>query len=235
MGIEIHVRPFTAQEEFDFIELWHERYKTRIEQGYDVIMPDHSDFVKAFNQPYAASNWNSLKKLFIEEIYDADTDEHGHYKEGIAAINKQLEIVQKAIPILEEFRDNWGFHLPEEYTIIVSKYGVTGSYITDENKGIIRLINGEISDYRAKKSPLHELVHIGIENLLVLGFDLTHEEKEGVVDALCSYIFRERKVFPRYMAEKYGDAEIKKYITAKTIDNIPAAVKEYREKNPLKT
>lgn len=113
----------------------------------------------------------TVEKEFKKEDYENAEKE---LKSEFSKIEKSLEK-----SLIEKFGSN---SIPPEYDVILTKYGVAGSY---------NLPNKIIINISAKKSKIeilkHEIIHLIVENE-VKKRDLTHEEKENLVNSLMAQI-----------------------------------------------
>jgi len=88
-------------------------------------------------------------------------------------------------------------------------------------------------DGKFKKSypahtPVHEIIHIGIEENIVKRFKLTHEEKERLVDLIILKKFG--NLLQGYQSQKIGNSKIDQYIANQALDDLPLAIKSYVDK-----
>ena len=67
--------------------------------------------------------------------------------------------------IFKTLNQNWGFKIFDNYKIILTYYGPGGSY-----------------HYKI----FHEAIHIGIEKNIIRKYNLSQQQKESIVDAMCS-------------------------------------------------
>lgn len=79
-------------------------------------------------------------------------------------------------------------------------------------------------------TPVHEMVHFGIEESVVKRFKLTHWEKERLVDQIC--VQRFGSILLKYLLQPRGDKRIDPYINEDSLKNLPAAVAEYTKRYP---
>ena len=86
--------------------------------------------------------------------------------------------------IFKTLNQNWGFKIFDNYKIILTYYGPGGSYNYKTGEIIIR--------YKIEvKKPyfytiFHEAIHIGIEKNIIRKYNLSQQQKESIVDAMCS-------------------------------------------------
>ena len=102
------------------------------------------------------------------------------------------------------------------------------------NGKVILLLSGIVNE--AQKSIhsriIHELVHLGIEESIVVRYKLTQSEKERVVDYICKYYFED--LLPKYSMQRIGARRMDKFINAESIRNLPMAIENYVKKYPRK-
>ena len=112
-------------------------------------------------------------------------------------IENDLEKYKNTINIYEIFKtlnNNWDFKVFDNYKIVLTYYGCGGSYHYKTGEIIIR-------HKREVKKPyfytiFHEAIHIGIEENIVRKYNLSQQQKEALVDAMCG------KYLPNYMRQK---------------------------------
>lgn len=74
-------------------------------------------------------------------------------------------------------------------------------------------------------TPIHEIIHIDIEENIVNRFNLTHKEKERLVDLIVLKKFDD--ILPDYQIQSFGDSRIDPYITSEALDNLPQIIEKY--------
>ncbi|HCU70809.1 MAG TPA: hypothetical protein DIC35_03605 [Candidatus Moranbacteria bacterium] len=148
------------------------------------------------------------------------------YLEIYEFLNK--EIIPKTKEIMAIFRkweSDWGFKCFEEYSILLTKYGTGGSY--HEDTGIIKVRMDDSRNYF--EAAIHELIHIGIERLIIEKFNLSQQEKERVVDLIYTNIL---KLPGRVMQNENDDknlARLNEFITEEYINDLPSAIEKYKQ------
>ncbi len=91
--------------------------------------------------------------------------------------------------------------------------------------------NGNTKRKPIQRAPIHELVHIGIEEPIVKRFSLTHSEKERIVDKICMLKFK--KEMPKYYIRKLWDIRVDKFVTKETLDmDLVKAISGYVKNYP---
>ncbi len=78
----------------------------------------------------------------------------------------------------------------------------------------------------------HEMVHIGVEHIIVERFGLTHPEKERLVDRICMVAFP--ALLPRYRAQPFGPPELDAFVDATALDDLPTSIARYRAAYPAR-
>ena len=108
-----------------------------------------------------------------------------------------------------------------------------GSYNEKTGKIIIRINDdGDFSRNQPEHTPIHEITHLGIEEIIVKKYQLTQDEKERLVDSMVSILFHD--LLPTYKFQSVGDVRIEPYITTETIIYLPKAIEDYVKKYPRK-
>jgi hypothetical protein len=215
----------TAEQEFDYI------YGAIIKQiplllqgNYDISLPNHKDFKELIKKDlnFESVNFEHLKDIFIKEFYDEK-----NYQEGYKTFNASKKEILKYFLLLGKWEHYFGFKFFEQYNLILTLYGPGGSY--DALNGIvITKINKEGIPARTNPlfSPLHEIVHIGIEGTIVMKYRLSHSDKERLVDVLCSEYLK----IPNYQMQDYRNPELDKYIQNIDLKDLPKQVEKYKSK-----
>jgi hypothetical protein len=142
---------------------------------------------------------NVIKKLswYHENDYEPDLPKNKKdiEKEIIDEYNPQefnesQEKIQKAwqtftLELPEKLKDI--ADLEETYSIIMTKYGVKGSYNLP-NKIIINIRNRTTDDII--RTIIHEIIHLSIEKMIIK-FKVSHWQKERIVDLIFDQIYPE--------------------------------------------
>jgi len=212
------IRAQSPDEEFDYLLEVLENEQFHIEHGYTPEIPDNHEFMGLFR---AKADRDLLRTAFVENIYDAE-----FYKPGIEALEQQRATIEKSFPQMQEFNKKWGFNLFEEYQIALTRYGTGGKYNMDT--GVIIMMTREDGAFkRANPShtAIHEMVHFGIQVGIVKKFDLTHAEKERLVDLIVSRKFE--TLLPGYVLQPRGDKRLDDYITEEAFEDLPSAIERY--------
>ena len=115
-------------------------------------------------------------------------------KNNIEMNLKKYQDIVDVDKIFKTLNQNWGFKIFDNYKVILTYYGSGGSYHYKTGEIIIR-------HKREVKKPyfytiFHEAIHIGIEENIIRKYNLSQQQKESVVDAMCS------KYLPDYI--KFG-------------------------------
>lgn len=79
---------------------------------------------------------------------------------------------------------------------------------------------------------IHEIVHMGIENTIVKRYNLSHSEKEYVVDMICSEYLK----LPKYkIQERYISDKLSSILTYDNIlKDLPTTIKKMNLKHNTK-
>ncbi len=146
-------------------------------------MIDDAELTKADN---GKQFFNKYFERFKTELFDVD-----EYKKRVKTLEPIIPIVQKCYPKFEALNKNWGFKIWDEYKININCYRKGAGYSYDCDTGVGAINFGYCSDIPEKDAAIlaHEMLHLGIEEIIVRQFDLQQEEKERIVDNLCIYVF----------------------------------------------
>ncbi|MBE6446604.1 MAG: hypothetical protein E7021_04300 [Alphaproteobacteria bacterium] len=142
----------------------------------DLLKTDENKYVKKFQHPFE-------KELYHPERYERLANEILSYKDTFDKIYNKFKAMH----------DSWGFIILSEYTIDLNMYVGNGSYNAKTGHILLGIKGGGIQvNMSTIKLIMHEMIHLGIENLIVKDKSgkllLQQEEKERVVDNLCQYV-----------------------------------------------
>jgi hypothetical protein len=221
---KIIIRAQTADEEFNYLMNVLNKMDFYNQHGYKIPIPNHPFFLNIFN------NLDLLEYLDIEEarnIFKKHVYNKDFFEKGLKTVNKDIELVKKAIKKMEKWK-NWKFKLLPSYQIKLTAYGPGGSY--DFNHGIIIIKTKENGEF--VKVPyhniVHEIIHIGIEESIVKKFKLTHVEKEGLVDSICANCFDNLLI--DYIVQDRGEKKVFNLVSKDTIMELPEIIKKFKNK-----
>ncbi len=174
---------------------------------------------------------------FQKEIYDVTKFE---------VLISRLEAYQtkwtECYPRLKAMSDNWGFKLFDDYIIHVNVYSRMGMY--DYLSGGVHIGVPYVPwphkylDYIF----IHELLHIGIEEAVIKRFDLSHEEKERIVDNLCLYVmdgimeydhFEKDNRYDKYQLIGEKASYMDKLVGRQPENNLVEAIRIWKEKDSI--
>lgn len=222
---KIIVRAQTADEEFQYLMNVLGKMDFYNQHGYKIPIPDHPFFLNISN------NLDLLKSLDIEEarnIFTKEVYNPAFFENGLKTVNKNIELVEKAIKKMEKW-ENWKFKLFPTYQVKLTAYGPGGSYDFNEGNIIMKTKeNGEFSRVVPQHTIVHEIIHIGIEESIVKKFELTHVEKEGLVDSVCANYFGDLLI--DYVVQDRGDKKVFNLVSKGDILELPEIIKEYKKK-----
>lgn len=217
------IRPQSPNEELDYLWFILKDMPFFCEYGYDVEIPDHPEFKKLAE---ISPNFNDVDKKYIEKIFIEQCYDENFYNIGLAAIESEKLHIEKIFPILIEFNKKWEFKIFPQYTIVLTRYGSGGMYDPDSGKIVILTTKeGRFKRPNPAHTPIHEIIHIGIEENIINRFNLTHKEKERLVDLIVLKKFGD--ILPDYQMQSFGDSRIDPYITAESLDNLPQIIEKY--------
>lgn len=193
--------------------------------GYKIPLPPHPAFKDLEEHPEKIKSLDKdlYFKIFIAEVYKPLP---------LAQIQKILieneRLLLTALDRLSILNKQWGFKIFPQYKVILAKYGPGGRYHSGFGQIELNVSHeGLPCSYRpVQEIIIHEMVHIGIEDIIVKNFQLTHWEKEGLVDLICSFYFQD--LLPYYKIQASGDKRIRECVTYENIcNNLPESIKQY--------
>ena len=191
-----------------------------------------------------AVDWGKVQSAVECEIYPSFD-----FKPAAQAVESALPEVEKALSVFKTYQEQWGFKLFPQYEIelVVGTIGGGGSWQTiDDTVGGIP--NGTITFWQNPNPSLrgrtpaerivHEMVHMGIEELLALicfeaGKPILHQKtKERLVDLIIEKSFK-INLFPNYRTQLNQDNRIDPYISETTLMDLPGAIKQFIAENEV--
>ncbi len=107
------------------------------------------------------------------------------------------QILSQNKTTIEKFFSNFNYKVPNKLIVNFTIYGPGGSYSTP-NKMIIMLKN---NPQQIVKTIIHETIHLIIEEPFIKKFNISHWEKEFIVDELCKNPIL-KKLYPNYKRQK---------------------------------
>lgn len=120
---------------------------------------------------------------FVEELYSKCS-----YDEAICKIKEFIPKISKAETKFKALHDSWGFKIYDKYVIDLDYFGSGGKYFYQTGHVTVGIKGGVPTDEKIIGLILHEMIHLGIQELIVNRFNLPQEEKERIVDNLCVYV-----------------------------------------------
>ena len=173
-------------------------YKYSIDSEYKVIISTLNDrdfFIKnkyniilPKNYTLDSKDLSNLKSVIENEL---NNEKINKIKDEISACWDKNETD------LGSFLGDQPYLIPNELIITLTQYGVGGSYFCP-NKIITNISNNK----DPFKTVVHELIHLIIELPIIRKFNLTHWEKESLVDYKFMNDKHLRKIFPNYDFQK---------------------------------
>lgn len=146
------------------------------EHGYDVSLPE-----------------GDLEKVFNERLY----------RSGVEAVEKDRAIIEEAIGRMESYAGEFSFALPEQVTVVVTKYGVGGSFDVNSGRVVVMMKPDGTLQKPAAHLVVHELLHIATDEAYAKCFKLTHAQNERFIDLLCRDMFGD--LLRDYRMQPMGD------------------------------
>lgn len=196
--------------------------------NYSVAWPQHSVmkslFEKAEKNMLDESDFTQLSQTMRKDIFSP-----ADYQIGTKKVEQAAHLVDSAIRIMDTFR-GWGFRTFRSYPVLLTLYGPGGSY--DDATGQIILFTTPEGRFKGYISPantlIHEIFHIGIEEAVVKKYNLTHQQKERLVDLFVKTWFGE--VLPEYRLQSFGDSRLDKWFSSRgDFINLPERIRQFLE------
>lgn len=191
---------------------------------YTVSLPEQKDFEAVYQNPaLLEERAELLRKIFYEEVYDASK-----FDATLKVLCHTEDVVKKALKKLAVLEKNWGFRVKQRYDIVVTVYGTGGEYRWEDPEvgTVLVKVDTRKTAKNYTKTILHEMVHIGIQEDIVNKYELSHWEKERLVDLICSIYLKD--LLPEYGMQKSADTKIDTFVSEEAIvKNLPAAIRAF--------
>jgi len=222
------IRAQNSEEELEY--LWYVLSKIPFykENGYSYEIPKDKEFeeVARISPNFKSVDKQRLRKYFLENIYNAE-----FFNAGLRALENVRCDIESCMKRFVEFNHLWNFKLLPKYEITLTKYGPGGNYDVKTGKIVMMTrVDGTFKRPSPGHTPVHEMVHIGIEENIVQKYNLSHWEKESLVDLICFLSFK--KELPNYHTQDRGDKRLIPYINEIALKNLPKAIEEYTTRLP---
>ena len=210
MADPVKVRIQSAEEEADYIWRTIKDIGFFEKNNYQLSLPA----VANLNKLKDKSKQNSLTNKEYEEFEKEFTSriyKPGEYQPALNLICQRLKKIEAGREIIKEFAVLGIMKLYDDYLVKLTLYGSGGSY-NPQNGEIILMVNKE-GTFKGGRTPeeiiVHEMVHLGFEDLIIQKYGLSHVEKERLVDLFCFSHFK--KILPGYKIQNMGFDKIDKY------------------------
>jgi GNAT superfamily N-acetyltransferase len=219
---EVTFRAQTKEEAFHFILYLSKKLSWFKHNGYTVPLPQHKAFDILYRQGKVTKDEEELlRTVFYSEVYKTES-----FKNSLQSVSQFQDTIKLVLRQLCTLHQNWGFALLPAYEVILTLYGPGGNYWPDKGYVIIRVNENGSFNKPVLDSIVHELVHIGIEKTIVTKFNLSHWEKERLVDLICSLYLKD--VLPNYKMQKIVDTKIDAFVNQTVIEkNLPEVIEKF--------
>lgn len=117
--------------------------------------------------------------------------------------NKKIE---QAVKRLEDLASHVNIFLPETLTIVVTKYGVGGSFDVATDRIVVMTRQDGLLVKPPSHLVIHELLHIVTEESYAKSFGLTHAQNERFIDLLCRDVFGD--LLKEYRMQPMGNVSL---------------------------
>ena len=132
-------------------------------------------------------------KSHIIKIVNGDYEENiESYKKIRQKIKRELKEKNKE---LNSFFNNLDYSIPKKIFVYFTLYGPGGSYLPPK-KIIIRFNKGFLAKNLLRKI-IHETIHLIIEKPVIQKYNISHREKENIVNSFFNYPIL-KNIFPEY-------------------------------------
>ena len=198
------------------------------EHNYQISLPKGA-FIEALKEKakqnkLTDSEYESLLNFMKEHVY-----QRSDYKQGFDKISANKSLINTMIKDFEKLEKNWEYNAFEKYSIKLTLYGPGGSY--DPEAGSILIYTTKDGKFKQYEEPsntiIHEIIHIGTENSIMVKHQVSHPLKERIIDKVVMIMFSE--YLPDYHLQGFGDSRIDPYLKNKEdIQNLSQKVAEFQ-------
>ena len=228
---EITIRPQNQDEAFSCIKKLIDRLPFFKKNGYHIKLPALPEFEELLQKDIIISEEekDKLSKAFYANIYDLSM-----FDSSLAVLKKSNEIIRNVCEKLLILNINWGFKIFDKYEVLLTLYGPGGRYYFFKNHGFVELLTtarGTFGCHPGYETIIHEIVHLGIEEIIVQKYRLKHWEKERIVDLICSLYLKD--LLPKYKVNEKGDQKIDAFVNeAAIVQDLPSAIAQFIKQYP---
>jgi len=217
---KLTIQANTPEQEFVFLRQLSASMLFFNQNGYKIELPETPKILEYFQNGLELPDDPNLLELYMNE-YSVD-----YYQPRLQGLMAHEQAIRSTFPTFVQYHNLWGFRIFPEYQIRLTRYGPGGFYRS--KTGVIEMltfVDGSFKRPNSVATVVHEIFHIGIDDI-VKKYDLTHWEKEGLVDKSCMVSFPD--MLPDYQVQKQGDRAIFDHITVESMKDLPKAVKEFK-------
>lgn len=212
-NFQIEIVPVTIQQETTSIWRTIQDIDFFEKHGYSIHLPKDklidSLIIKSKNGTFGNEDFGSIYHLLETKIFNSKD-----YVQAFQKVTEQRKLLHTFIKKIEvQKRDwDWKFQTFDTYKIMFTLYGTGGSYDPDE--GTVTLLTTPEGHFMKYQNPtytiIHEITHIGMEYSIVQKHQLSHGNKERIVDTFVYSMFKE--FLPGYQIQNMGDSKIDTYL-----------------------
>jgi hypothetical protein len=202
-----------------------------------IIFPDEEVFqqLRGLSLPLTEADIlliESAKRRIDEILVAGGLDSTELMKAQGNEFSQYREVMKEVLQVFRHLQQLWGFFIPKEYQVKISRFGTFGSYNVEKCRILVRVVKALLN--KPLETLIHESIHIGIEECIVKKYDLNQLEKEVVVDLLCTQF---RRLIPEFIEQceknpvKYKEVlPLREFLLGKGnfADNLPDLVSEYK-------
>jgi hypothetical protein len=200
------------------------------EHGYEVVLPDHKIFADLAELP---PNIRDSKKKQTYEIFAQHIYRRADYENGLLSLKASEADIRAAFPKFVELNKQWDFKVVNHYDVVLTLYGPGCQFNPGTGKVILKTtVDGKFKRGDSIHTVIHEMVHIGAHENLVKRFQLTHWEKERLVDLICAIKFGD--ILENYRLKPKGANNLGGFVNQGSISNLPGAIEAYVARYPRK-
>ncbi|NGX32121.1 MAG: hypothetical protein K1060chlam4_00161 [Candidatus Anoxychlamydiales bacterium] len=224
----IIIRPESREEGFNDLKYFIGNRKRYEENGYKLTLPNSNSLQNLYNKPNLLSKNEQLyRSIFYKKIYDVSL-----YLKDFKEIFITQSILQKAAEKLQVLNKNWGFNIFEKYEIVLTLSGPDARYNLTKNQLLYLVTPKDLKKtVHCYETIIHEMVHIGVDQMIVRQYNLNYVEKERLVDLICKIYLKE--LLPNYREQKIINTHIDEFVDENSILNdLPLAIARFVEKHP---
>lgn len=213
LNAQVQVKIPTVKQEASSIWRTINAIKFLEKQGYTIHLPNNeviSGLIqKSKKGEFGNSDFQKIYSVLESGIYSTDK-----YNGADEKVKSEIRLINSLVRKLKRVQHvwNWEFKVFDSYDVVFTLYGTGGSY--DPDRGLVTLFTTDKGKFMLYENPantiIHEIIHMGIEKSIVQKYNLSHQQKERIVDTITYLLFKND--LKSYKIQNMDDCNVDKYL-----------------------